>query len=83
MSHSPDGTSPAASIASRDTPTMAARRRLGHIISIIGIVLLVPLMVSAVLVEDYRGIFALSALASWVVWKTGRTMIKLNSPEDL
>ena len=83
MNPSQQSPSPVTSIASRDTPTMAARRRMGLIISIVGIVPLVPLMVGAVLVEDYRGIFALSALASWVVWKVGRTMMKLNSPDDL
>jgi hypothetical protein len=83
MNPTQGNTSPVSSVASRDTPAMAARRRIGFIISMIGIVPLVPLMLGAVFIEDYRGIFALSALGSWIVWKVGRTMMKLNSPEDL
>ncbi len=83
MNPSQQDVSPATSVGGRDTPAMAARRRIGFIVSIAGIVPLVPLMLGAVFIEDYRGIFALAALASWVVWKVGRTMMKLNSPENL
>jgi hypothetical protein len=69
--------------ANGDTPLRASRRQTGLYISIVGIAALVPLMLCAIFVEQSRGLFALSALLAWVVWKVGRTIMKLNSPAEL
>lgn len=67
----------------RDTPTRARRRRIGFYIALVGMTFLLPMMFCAVFIAEARGLFALLALLSWIVWKVGRTMIKLNSPEEL
>jgi len=66
-----------------DTPERLHRRWIGMWISIVGIVVLVPMMACAVFIAEGRGLFALAALGAWIVWKVGRTMIKLNSPEEI
>jgi hypothetical protein len=66
-----------------DTPLRAHRRQIGLMISIVGIAALVPLMLCAIFFEQSRGLFALSALLAWVVWKVGRTIMKFNSPAEL
>jgi hypothetical protein len=84
MTHQPQPDSPAStSRIGNDTPQRARRRHVGAWIAIIGIIFLVPMMVCAVFIAEGRGLFALLALTSWIVWKIGRTIIKFNSPGEL
>lgn len=67
------------------TPEMAARHRRGLIIGIIGLAGFVPLLVLILISVTVSGLdlntflLAVLLLAFWVVWKIGKTIMKLNS----
>lgn len=73
----PQATAPAGEAASRHR---TALYRAGFWIAAAGIGLFLPMLVLAIVSNDWRIVAALSTLGSWVVWKIGRTLMKLNAP---
>lgn len=63
------------------TKEMQANYRRGRAVAGIGIAGFVPCIALAVFWAEYRFALALGVLFFFVIWKTGRTMMKKNSPE--
>ncbi|MBX3728743.1 MAG: hypothetical protein KF858_06125 [Candidatus Sumerlaeia bacterium] len=59
----------------------AARRR-GTVIAVIGLAGFIPALLAAVFLADWRFPAALVMLAFWVVWKIGRTIVKVSSGDS-
>jgi hypothetical protein len=76
MVHSSDN--PVPGEAGKEGRNPAAYRR-GLLIALVGLGGFAPALLVAVLSDEWRAWAAVSTLGFWIIWKIGRTIMKVNS----
>ena len=58
-----------------------SRYKAGLVLSIAGICIFLPALGAAALWDPYRFPAAMTTIGAWVIWKIGRTLMKVNSSQ--